>query len=146
MKLILTNRVKTLIEQDAASSYPFECCGFLLGIETADYREATAAYSGTNINVTNKRRRFEVSSKEYIKAEQYALNNNLKLLGIYHSHPDHPAYPSEHDLKYALPYFSYVIVSVKKGAVNDTTSWRLNDQNQFEQETIIYKKSIIHQY
>lgn len=146
MKLILTDRVKTLIELDAATSYPYECCGFIFGIETNGYREIIKAYSGTNINEENKRRRFEVSPKDYLNAEQFALNNNLTLLGVYHSHPDHPAYPSEHDLKYALPYFSYVIVSVKNGTVNELTSWQLNEQNQFEQETIEHEISIIHQY
>jgi proteasome lid subunit RPN8/RPN11 len=71
-----------------------------------------------------------------MKAERYALDNDLQLLGVYHSHPDHPAEPSEHDRVAAQPWFSYVIISVLKGAINNTRSWILNGQSRFEEESI----------
>ena len=74
-----------------------------------------------------------ISPLDYMKAEEYADNNNLILLGVYHSHPEHPAIPSEHDLKVAMPYFSYVIVSVKKKKAVDFRSWRLSN-GRFEEE------------
>jgi proteasome lid subunit RPN8/RPN11 len=79
-------------------------------------------------------------------AEQHALDHEWTLLGIYHSHPKHPAIPSEHDRKAAQPYFSYVIISVpdkpaEKGiSTGDTInlrSWLLNEEQQFEEEKII---------
>jgi len=83
------------------------------------------------------RRRFEVSALDYMWAERYADESGKSLLGVYHSHPDHPARPSEHDLKQAVPYFSYIILSVQKGKVADITSWQLNKVNkEFEEETI----------
>jgi proteasome lid subunit RPN8/RPN11 len=75
-----------------------------------------------------------------MKAERYALENELELLGIYHSHPDHPAIPSEHDFRQAVPFFSYIIMSVRHGSNKRLTSWRLNDDNKFEQERIIIEK------
>jgi proteasome lid subunit RPN8/RPN11 len=67
-------------------------------------------------------------------AEKFAVENDVQLLGIYHSHPNHPAIPSEHDRVAALPYFSYVILSVKDGSIDHIRSWRLNDVSQFEEE------------
>jgi proteasome lid subunit RPN8/RPN11 len=59
------------------------------------------------------------------------------LLGFYHSHPDHPARPSQYDLDHAWPFFSYVIVSVQKGESRDMTSWRLReDRSAFDQEDL----------
>ena len=49
------------------------------------------------------------------------------MVGWYHSHPDHPARPSQYDCDHAWPWYSYVIVSVANGKPEDMTSWRLND-------------------
>ena len=61
------------------------------------------------------------------------------LLGFYHSHPDHPARPSQYDLDHAWPFFSYIIVSVQKGEPQDMTSWRLReDRSAFDQEDLTH--------
>ena len=72
-----------------------------------------------------------------MKAERYALENNTTLLGVYHSHPNHPAKPSVHDLKQAVPFFSYIILSVSETAVEDLTSWQLDTAGQFVQENVL---------
>ena len=69
-------------------------------------------------------------------AERYADENGVQLLGVYHSHPNHPAIPSEHDRVAAQPYFSYIIISVKDSQIADIRSWQLNDEFQFEEETV----------
>lgn len=140
MGLLLSQKAKEIIEKDAVSSYPYECCGFFYGTEKDEDREITIVRPVVNLNEDNKRRRFEIDPLKYLEAEQYALKHNITLLGVYHSHPDHPAKPSKHDLKYALPYFSYIIVSVIKGEVDNTTSWRINKSRIFEQESIIIQK------
>jgi proteasome lid subunit RPN8/RPN11 len=89
-----------------------------------------------NDKAENKERRFEISAVDYMKAERFADENNLTLLGVYHSHPDHPAVPSEHDLKQALPFFSYTIVSVRKNKTDNILSWRLSEKGKFSQEKI----------
>ena len=120
---------------DALQSFPDECCGFLFGKETAELRRITKILVVNNSKEGDKRRRFEIAPKDYMNAERFAEKNNLQFLGIYHSHPKHPAVPSEHDRVAAQPYFSYVIISVDD-VINDIRSWQLNDDLKFEEETI----------
>lgn len=136
MKLNLNVASRLVMVNDAQNAFPDECCGFFFGAETNDLREVTHAYPVHNAKEGDKRRRFEISPFDYMKAEQYALEHDLRLLGVYHSHPLHPAIPSEHDRVVALPGFSYIILSVQPYAVVDITSWRLNDNRQFEPEEV----------
>ncbi len=122
--------------EDALQSFPFECCGFLFGNEESDNRLIKSIQRVINISGEDKRRRFSISSLDYIQAEKHAEENDLILLGIYHSHPDHPAIPSETDRLSAQPYFSYVIISVMNNKISHKRSWRLNEINQFEEEHI----------
>ena len=142
MKLQLTETALNLIQEHATEIYPDECCGFLYGHET-EVRLVQEAVPVINSKDGDKRRRFEISPVDYMRAEKYALENNTTLLGVYHSHPDHPAQPSEHDLNQAVPYFSYIIVSVREGKVADLTSWQLSDAEQFEEENIIQNRNHI---
>jgi len=119
----------------ALAIYPDECCGFLYGTEQTDSsRMITKILEVNNSKTGDKRRRFEISGKDYMLAEKFALENDTLLLGIYHSHPNHPAIPSEHDRVAALPYFSYVILSITPGTIDHIRSWQLNDLSQFEEE------------
>ena len=119
----------------ATHTFPDECCGFLYGTEQKDGgRMITKILEVNNSKTGDKKRRFEISGKDYMLGEKFALENDLLLLGIYHSHPNHPAIPSEHDRVAALPYFSYVILSVTPGNIDHIRSWRLNDTSQFEEE------------
>lgn len=123
----------------AARVYPNECCGFLFGSD-GEIREISLAQEVPNSQQGDQRKRFEISPLNYMKAERYAVENDLELLGIYHSHPDHPAIPSKHDFRQAVPFFSYIILSVRDGRYIGNTSWRLNDDNQFEQEKVIIEE------
>jgi proteasome lid subunit RPN8/RPN11 len=123
--------------QDALSNFPDECCGFFYGNEDdLGNRRVTEILIVNNAKEGDKRRRFEISPKDYLKGEQYALENGLEFLGVYHSHPNHPAIPSEHDRVAAQPYFSYIIISVLNDRTTHMRSWRLNDNLQFEEEDI----------
>ena len=122
--------------QDALKSYPDECCGFFFGNETGEERIITSLMVVNNSKEGDKRRRFEIAPKDYLDAERYADENEVQLLGVYHSHPNHPAVPSEHDRVAAQPYFSYVIISVKENEIADLRSWQLNKNLQFEEEKI----------
>jgi proteasome lid subunit RPN8/RPN11 len=123
------------IKGHAIISFPDECCGFLFGVEDSDgIRTISKIREVFNAKSGDKRRRFEISGRDYMKAEQFAIENEIQLLGIYHSHPDHPAIPSEHDRMAAQPFFSYVIISVMNGSIDHIRSWRLNDAFQFEEE------------
>jgi proteasome lid subunit RPN8/RPN11 len=130
------------MEKDALSTFPDECCGFLFGNETQDERIILQAVVVNNSKEGDKRRRFEITAKDYLKAERYAEEHGLLLLGVYHSHPNHPAVPSEHDRLAAQPYFSYVILSVINNEFAGLRSWRLNNDRQFEEEKI-YDRQLI---
>ena len=122
--------------QDALQTFPDECCGFFFGRETEEGRIILKSLVVNNSKEGDKRRRFQISPKDYLNAERFADENALQLLGVYHSHPNHPAIPSEHGRVAAQPFFSYIIISVKENEIADTRSWQLNDNFQFEEETI----------
>lgn len=132
------------IKADAINSFPNECCGFILGKEDGAERIINEIIVVQNSKEGDKRRRFEISPLDYIKAEQYAEEKRLTLLGVYHSHPNHPSIPSEHDRVIAQPYFSYIIVSVTEKELISTQSWVLNDEFQFEEEKVLVFNTIHH--
>jgi len=76
------------------------------------------------------RNRFAVTAEDVLEAEKAARQHGLDIVGWYHSHPDHPAHPSQFDREHAWPWYSYIIVSVMSGKPADMTSWRLNDDRQ----------------
>ena len=126
--------------KDAVRTFPDECCGFLFGKEENNSRTVIKIQVVNNAKEGDKRRRFIISAKDYLKAEQFADENNLQLIGVYHSHPNHPAIPSEHDRVAAQPYFSYIILSVMNNEFDHIRSWRLNEQQQFEEEKILIQQ------
>ena len=133
--IIIQPAVLDQVNHHAVFIFPDECCGFLYGQEQEDgTRIISVIRQVDNTKPGDKRRRFEITPKDYMQAEEFALENNLSLLGIYHSHPGHPAIPSEHDRVAAQPYFSYVIISVVQGNIDHIRSWRLNDDSRFEEE------------
>ncbi|MGI9542030.1 MAG: M67 family metallopeptidase [Cyclobacteriaceae bacterium] len=139
MNLTINTTVYDTMKVQAEAAYPLECVGFLFGTEAGNERHLKLARPVVNSMDGDQRRRFVIDPKDYLAAEKYSLANNIALLGIYHSHPDHPARPSQHDLKQAVPYFSYIILSIMNEELTDTTSWQLNDHGRFEEEPIEIK-------
>ena len=145
--IIIEPRVRQLLVEDALNTFPDECCGFLFGREEHDgTRLVVDILVVDNSKEGDKTRRFEISPQDYMAAEAHALDHDWTLLGIYHSHPKHPAIPSETDRLAAQPFFSYVIISVmekpRDSAASaekaiDLRSWLLNDERQFEEEKIL---------
>jgi proteasome lid subunit RPN8/RPN11 len=116
------------IGKHGAETYPHECCGALLGHDTSDeIREVRELFPLINRRDDSPRNRFSVTAEDVRDAEKAARGAGLDVVGWYHSHPDHPARPSEFDRDHAWPWYSYVIVSVQDGVPMDMTSWRLND-------------------
>jgi proteasome lid subunit RPN8/RPN11 len=133
MGLVLEPQVDAAIRAHGAQTYPNECCGALIG------RDAIVSETFALPNTTEEgpRTRFLVRPQDYQAAERRAREMGAELLGFYHSHPDHPARPSQYDLDHAWPVFSYVIVSVRGGVSEDMTSWRLReDRSVFDQEDL----------
>jgi len=135
MSLALAVGVNDAIRRHGAETYPHECCGALIGREGA----VTEVFALPNTTEEGPRRRFLVRPADYREAERRAAALGAELLGFYHSHPDHPAQPSQYDLDHAWPFFSYVIVSVREGVAGDMTSWRLrDDRSAFDPEQLTY--------
>ena len=138
MSVTLTNEVAAAIREHGRETFPHECCGALIG-RTGVVVEAFALPNTTD---EGPRRRFLVRPRDYQAAEARATASGGELLGFYHSHPDHPAEPSQYDLDHAWPFFSYVIVSVRGGDAMEMRSWRLrDDRSQFDEETLAAAES-----
>ncbi len=129
--------IKNELTLDAFDTFPDECCGFLFGTEDGNIRNINKIRPVINSKEGDKRRRFEISPLDYLKAEQYADENNTTLIGIYHSHPNHPSIPSEHDRIAAQPFFSYVILSLRENELVSIQSWTLNEEQQFDEENVL---------
>jgi proteasome lid subunit RPN8/RPN11 len=132
----LAAAVLDTINRHAATTYPHECCGALLGT-IHEWGDVDVVHARELDNVTEEgpRRRFLVSPKDYREAEAEARRRGADLVGFYHSHPDHPAEPSLYDLEHAWPNLSYVIVAVANGRPGAMRSWRLrDDRSAFEEE------------
>lgn len=134
MALTLQAGVATAIRSHGTETYPNECCGALIGRDGVVF----TAHALPNTTEEGPRRRFRVRPQDYRDAERRATEIGAELLGFYHSHPDHPARPSQYDLDHAWPFFSYIIVSVRARVPQDMTSWRLrDDRSAFDQEELL---------
>lgn len=142
MAITLTPEVDAAIRAHGRETFPHECCGAMLGRDG----RVLEAYQLPNTTEEGPRRRFLVRPNDYRIAEQRASDAGLELLGFYHSHPDHPARPSQYDLDHAWPFFSYVIVSVMTGEDKLLTSWRLqDDRSAFDEEAVEITRSPDHE-
>ena len=132
-QLTIGARVDEAIRAHGHETYPHECCGALIG------RDGVVAEILALPNTTEEgpRRRFLVRPSDYREAERRASELGAELLGFYHSHPDHPARPSQYDLDHAWPNFAYIIVAVAAGVAGDMTVWFLkDDRSSFEEGSL----------
>jgi proteasome lid subunit RPN8/RPN11 len=141
-QLKISSELADKIRAHGAETYPHECCGALLGkdVEVADrqvYREILALHPLVNRRDDSPNNRFSVTSQDVLDAEKSARQQGLEVVGWYHSHPDHPARPSQYDRDHAWPWYSYIIVSVANRIPEEMTSWRLaDDRGEFACEEI----------
>ena len=136
--LLLAKHLEQEIRDHGTRDYPHECCGAMLGTDTGAGRKVRSLFPLVNRRDDSPRNRFSITPEDFRAAERAAAERGLDLIGWYHSHPDHPARPSEFDREHAWPWYSYVIVSVAAGAPQDLTSWLLqDDRSRFEQEEVV---------
>ena len=138
MSLILSKQVLAQIHTHGEASYPEEGAGFLLGSDEDQQRVVSQIFTTENAREdTARHNRYLVTPEDYLEAEITAERLGLDLMGVFHSHPDHPNRPSEFDREWAQPFFSYVITSVNKGKAVESRCWRLSeDRSKFEEEEI----------
>ncbi|MGB3637933.1 MAG: M67 family metallopeptidase [Rivularia sp. (in: cyanobacteria)] len=147
-----------IIFSHAESTYPEECCGVILGNLESDTRSVKPeAYRKTVVEIIptqnawnseaagdfhssdgdrSKKRRYTIAPQDMLQLQKASREKNLNIIGIFHSHPDYRATPSEFDRNCAWQEYSYIIVSVQKGRAGDINSWVLDDNSVFQQEEL----------
>ena len=152
MPLVLQPQDLQTMTAHAEKGYPEECCGLLLGMQdvdhdrrlvhevqplTNDWTEDVNPFADRDRSTaTSKSNRYWVDPKALMEAQRYGRDRGWIILGVYHSHPDHPAVPSERDQQLAWTAYSYPILSVANGKLAALCSWRLSDDGQFHEEAI----------
>jgi proteasome lid subunit RPN8/RPN11 len=126
------------IHHHGETAYPEEGAGFLLGSE-GNPRQVSSILTLENSRQGEARRnRYLITPQDYLNAENEADKSGLTLLGVFHSHPDHPNQPSDYDRDWAQPWFSYIITRIDAGKADESRSWRLDeDRGRFIEETIV---------
>ncbi|MDB9526567.1 M67 family metallopeptidase [Oscillatoria sp. CS-180] len=139
----------------AEQTYPEECCGLLLGTHDPkqgdrqvcelrplnnDWTTSVNPFADSDASTVSKRSRYWVDPQALMMAQRYVREQGWVVLGVYHSHPDHPAVPSERDRQLAWSDYSYPILSVIAGKVTTIASWRLDDEGRFQLEVVIDSK------
>jgi proteasome lid subunit RPN8/RPN11 len=138
MRLEITADLLKQIHQHGEGAYPGEGACFLLGNYSTDTRVVTAILELSNAREESaQHNRYLLTPQDMLRSEQEAAKLGLDVIGVFHSHPDHPNQPSEFDRQWAMPWFSYIITSVNQGIAAGSRSWRLTDDRaQFIEESI----------
>jgi proteasome lid subunit RPN8/RPN11 len=138
------------MRQHLEAGYPNEACGALIGIlDQADHEVTEFVGMRNAIEGPLPRKtldpletihgpwdRYELDPKEQLRIQKEAESRGQEIIGWAHSHPDHPAAPSEFDRKHAYDFYSYLVASVQKGTLQEARSWRLDDGGVFQEEPL----------
>ncbi len=143
MELLIPKEILKKIYLYGEASYPEEGAGFLLGQDTPVRRvEAILELANARENQA-RHNRYLITPQDYLWSEDEAERLGLSLIGVFHSHPDHPDQPSEFDREWAQPWFSYLITSVQNGVPMSSRSWRLlEDHSAFVEEKVLVEEPV----
>jgi len=129
--ITITREIVEEMEKHAREEYPRECCGMLAG------KEQTITRIFKTENIAESEDLYELDPLEQVKAFEEIDRLSLKLLGVYHSHPDHPCYPSGLDRSQAFyPDTLFFIVSLLDFDNPQIKAFRLNKGEAVEEEII----------
>jgi proteasome lid subunit RPN8/RPN11 len=124
-----------LMVSHVESTFPKEGCGLMIGSDGV-VQEAVPvpnSYTGPQEDF------FVIDPKDLHRVDQESRQRGLDVLGVFHSHPDCDAYFSKRDLEHSCPWFSYVVLSIKKGRFDHANSYRPDfDQTAAPKEELIY--------
>ncbi len=138
MSLEISRLLLTRIREHGKSAYPQECCGLLVGKGKKSSKSVINLKPVKNSREDSLENRYLISPQDLLAADKEARQSGLDIVGVYHSHPDHPARPSEFDREHAFPWYSYIIVSVAGGKPEDLTVWTLrDDRSAFDSEELL---------
>jgi proteasome lid subunit RPN8/RPN11 len=129
------------IHNHGQTAYPEEAAGMLLGKLEGERKRVIQRLELQNSREDSARHnRYLLTAEDYLHAEQEAARQGLEVIGVYHSHPNHPNRPSDFDREWAMPWFSYLITNVQDGQALASRAWRLEeDRSYFIEETILVK-------
>ena len=120
------------IRLESEKAYPNECCGFIFGKMNGTDKSAVSVLPNENKSEQSEQyHRFVITANDMMSAELYARRKKLDIVGIYHSHPDCPAIPSEYDRSHALAVYSYIIVSCRNGKAAEHTKHILDPKTNY---------------
>ena len=138
MTLFIPQSVLDRIHAHGERAYPEEGAGLMLGKIIDQDHQVSDILPLENVREAGSRYdRYQLSPQDYLKGEEEADRLGLEMLGVFHSHPDHPNRPSEFDRQWAWPNFSYLITSVDEGKAVASRSWRLaDDRTSFSEEIL----------
>ena len=138
MKLEISQKLLDEIHTHGEEAYPGEGAGFMLGNAQEHLRVVSSILKLPNAREESARHnRYLLTPQDVLRSEQEAAKLGLDVIGVFHSHPDHPNEPSEFDRDWAMPWFSYMITSVNGGQASGSRSWRLTDDRATFQEELI---------
>lgn len=142
--LHITEQVLAEIQTHGEQAYPDEGAGLLLGRDDGVRRVVTDILPLTNAREDQARHnRYLITAEDMLAGEREAMRRGLDIVGVFHSHPDHPNRPSEFDREWALPWYSYVITSVNQSQAAGSRSWRLDDDRQkFTEEKLLAAETL----
>ena len=137
MTLVLDPRHAASIRRHGEADYPAEACGLIGGAVEADRKVAVQLVPLANQRTNSARNRYLIDPESFRRAQQQLDRDGLEVIGVYHSHPDHPPVPSAFDREHAWPWLSYVIVSVARGRAAELKCWTLaDDRGTFVEESV----------
>ena len=141
--MVLPANLLEAIRSHGREAYPEECCGALLGRRQDGAVSVVRVERLPNAREGDRRRRYVIAPGDYVRVEESADRDGLSLVGFYHSHPDHPAVPSEYDREHALPFFHYLVLAVAGGQPGEAAAWILEEnRNVFVKEELVSRSSV----
>ena len=131
--IVLSSPVSELLASWAEDGYPHETCGLLLGRTGDESIDALWTTWSDNLDRDRPRDRYILDPASFVTADRQARTLGLEIVGVWHTHPDHPAEPSRTDLEAAWEGYSYLILSISASGVESLRCWRLQGSRFVEQ-------------
>lgn len=130
VSLSVSKQLMSEVHAHGERSYPEEAAGLLLGISNGPDRQVRRVLPLANqLSPDQRGRRYLIEPMDMLEAERLADELGLQIIGVYHSHPDHPPQPSNFDLDMAVPWYFYLITSVRDGQAEDSRAWKLENDH-----------------
>lgn len=136
----LPSAIKAELEKRVVEGYPYETCGVVTGRQIEGEVHVAGMIQASNLNRERANDRYELDPADFLAADQQARAEGIEIVGIWHSHPDHPARPSETDRNAAWEGYSYLIASVICDGIADLRSWRLEGTEFVEEDLLIWQE------